>query len=73
MSVHSFLPPHAPRPQNIGMYGFHQDMEKTFIILIFTKNASFRSYGVICLPRIPSTTPEPQKTDTKGISGRLEF
>ena len=45
----------------------HSDTEKTFIIVIFAKNASFRSYGVICLPRMPLTTPEPQNTDTNGI------
>ena len=28
---------------------------KTFIIVIFAKNASFRSYNVICLPRMPPT------------------
>ena len=28
--------------------------------MIFAKNASFRNYGVICLPRIPLTTPEPR-------------
>ena len=37
------------------------------IIVIFAENASFRSYGVICLPRMPLTTPEPQNTDTNGI------
>ena len=30
------------------------------IIVIFAENASFRSYGVICLPRMPLTTSEPQ-------------
>ena len=30
----------------------HRDTEKTFIIVIFAKNASFRSYGVICLPQM---------------------
>ena len=34
----------------------HRDTGKTFIILIFAKNASFRSYGVISLPPIPPTT-----------------
>ena len=32
---------------------------------MFAENASFRSYGVICLPRL--TTPERQNTDTNGI------
>ena len=45
----------------------HRKTEKTFIIVIFAKNASFRSYGVICLPRMPLTTPEPQNTDNNGI------
>ena len=63
VSVRSFLPPRASRPRNIGT----QRHGKTFIIVIFAKNASFRSYGVICLPRMPLTTPEPQNTDTNGI------
>ena len=37
------------------------------LIVIFAKNASFRSYGVICLPPTPTTTLKPQTTDTKGI------
>ena len=68
VSVLSFMPPHASRLRNIGTYGFTATRKN----LIFTKNVSFRSEGVICLPRMPPTTPEPQKTDTKGISGRLE-
>ena len=60
VSVRSFLPPRASRPRNIGTYMFHRDTENTFIIVIFAKNISFRSYGVICLPRMPLTTPEPQ-------------
>ena len=35
--------------------------------MIFAKNASFKSYGVICLPQMPLTTPEPQNMDTNGI------
>ena len=46
----------------------HHDTENTFVIVIFTKNASFRSYDVICLPMKPPTTLKPQTTDTKGIS-----
>ena len=52
MSVRSFLPPRASRPRNIGnvgTYGFTVK-RKTFTILIFTKNSSFRNYGVVCLP-----------------------
>ena len=41
----------------IGTYILVQrDSDKNFIILIFDKNASFRSYGVICLPRMPPIT-----------------
>ena len=67
VSVRSFLPPRAFRPRNICTYVFTATRKKTFIIVIFDKNASFRSYGVICLPRMPLTTPEPQNTDTNGI------
>ena len=31
------------------------------IIVIFVENALFKSYGTIFLPRMPLTTPEPQK------------
>ena len=37
---------------------------KTFIIVIFAKNAWFRSYDIICLPPMPPTTLKPQTTDT---------
>ena len=83
VSVRSFLPPCTYRSRNIGMYVWvhrdkgkyryvqyvwvHRDKGKTFIILIIAKNASFRSYGVICLPPMPPTTLRPQMTDTKGI------
>ena len=67
VSVRSFLPPRASRPRNIGTYVFTATRKKTFIIVIFAKNASFSSYGVICLPLMPLTTPEPQNTDTNGI------
>ena len=69
VSVCSFLPPRASRPQNIGTYVFTAP-RKTFIYIIivnFVENASFRSYGIICLPQVPLTTPEPQNTDTNGI------
>ena len=65
--VCGFLPPRASRPQNIGTYVFTAT-RKTFIIVIFAKNALFRSYGVICLPPMPPTTLNPQTTNTKGIS-----
>ena len=58
-SVRSFLPPRASRPQNIGTCIYvrvHRDTGKLLydyiIIVIFAKNASFRSHGSICLPRI---------------------
>ena len=43
---------HLYRPRNIGS----SRHGKTFIIVIFAKNAWFRSYGVICLPRMPPIT-----------------
>ena len=57
VSVRSFLPPRVSRSRNIDAC-VHRDTEKTFIIVIFAKNASFGSYGVRCH----------QTTDTKGIS-----
>ena len=62
-SVHSFLPPSVPRPRNIGTYMFTATRKTILyiIIVIFAENASFRSCGVICLPRIPLATPQPQK------------
>ena len=39
------------------------------IIVIFAENALFRSYGIICLPRMPLTTPEPQNMDTNATWG----
>ena len=83
----SFLPPRACRSQNIGTNRFTaMYIEKNVIIVVFAKNASFKSYGVvvfaknasfksygvICMPQMPPTTLNPQKTDTKGISGRLK-
>ena len=66
VSVCSFLPPRASRPRNnIGTYVFIATRKKTFIIVIFAKNASFRSYGVICLPPMPPTTLKSQTTDTR--------
>ena len=71
MFVRSFLPPRACRSQNIGTNGFTATQNFFYITMVFAKNASFISYGVICLPRMPPTTLKPQKTDTKGISGCL--
>ena len=64
VSVHSFLPPRASRYRCVRVHG---NTGKSFIIVIFAQNASFRSKGVICLPRIPLTTPEPLNMDTNGI------
>ena len=40
------------------------------VFVVFAENASFRSYGLICLPRMLLTAPEPQNTDTNGIHAR---
>ena len=65
VSVRSFLPPRASRPRNMGTYVFTVTQKTLLyiriIIVIFVENASFRSYGVICLPRMSLSTPEPQK------------
>ena len=45
----------------------HVHLDRDVRIHRGTENASFGSYGVICLPRMPLTTPEPQNTDTNGI------
>ena len=67
--VRSFLPPRSSRPRNIGTYVFTATRKTRLyiIIVIFAENASFRSYGFICLPRMPLTTSEPQNTDTNGF------
>ena len=39
VSVRSFLPPHVSRPRNIGTYVFTVTRKKTFIFVIFAKNA----------------------------------
>ena len=61
VSVRSFLPPRASRRRKYRYVRVHRDTEKTFMIMIFTKSASFRSYGVICLPPMPPTTLKPQR------------
>ena len=73
VSVRSFLPPRASRPRNIGTYVFTVTRKTLLYIIIvnFAENASFRSYGIICLPRMPLSTPEPQNTDTNGIHATL--
>ena len=60
VSVRSFLPPRASRSRNIGTYVFVATRKKTFMIVIFAKNATFRSY--ICLPPMPPTTLKPKTT-----------
>ena len=42
---------------------YGNDFEKSDI----AKNASFKSYGVIYLPRMPPTRPESQNMDTNGF------
>ena len=42
-------------PEIIRYVRVHRDTENTFIIVIFAKYAWFRSYGVICLLRMPTT------------------
>ena len=65
VSVHSFLPPRASRPRNIGTY-VTCSLEKN---LIFAKNTLFRSYIQCHLlaSNATLTTPETQNTDTNGI------
>ena len=71
MFVHSFLPPHV---DSIGTNGFTATHKNFYNrVFVVAKNASFRSYGIICLPRMPPTTLKPQETDTEGISRRLEI
>ena len=69
LPVHSFLPPRASRSRNIGTYAFTATRKTLLYIIIvdFAENASFRSYSVICLPRMPLTTPESQNMDNNGI------
>ena len=78
VSVRSFLPSRASRPRNIDTYNYIRvlrDTENSFIIIIIILNRDFllkmlrseATAGVICLPRMPLTTPEPQNTDTNGI------
>ena len=67
--VRSFLPPRASRPRNNYRYvRVHRDTEKFIIInnRDFREKCSvqIRSYGVICLLRMPLTTPEPKNTDS---------
>ena len=42
----------------------HRDIQ--LMLVHFVKNSWFRSYGVICLHRMPPTTLKPQTTETKG-------
>ena len=63
--VRSFLPPRASRPRRTCSPRHGKLLY--IIIVIFAENASFRSYGVICLPQMPRTTTEPQNTPNNGI------
>ena len=40
----------------------HRNIEKVFIMVVFAKNALFKSYGIISLPQMPPTTLTPQKS-----------
>ena len=68
VSVRSFLPPCTSRPRNIGTYVFTATRENFYNRDFRPKKSWFRSYCIICLPRMPPTTLKPQTTDTKGIS-----
>ena len=55
------LPALASRPRNIGKLTYvftaaRKTLLYIIIVILFAENASFRSYGVICLPRMPLTT-----------------
>ena len=51
-----FLPPRASRPRRTYSPRHGKLFYNYIIIVIFAENASFRTYGVICLPRMPLTT-----------------
>ena len=70
MSVRSFLPPHASRPQNkvLTCLQRHEKLLFFFIIVILAQNASFTcQLRRHLLASMPLTTPKPQNTDTNGI------
>ena len=37
VSLHSFLPPHKSRPQNIGTYGFTATRKNPYLFVVFAK------------------------------------
>ena len=49
--VRSNLPPHTLESQKRDTNGFIATQEPFLIFADFAKNASFKSYGVICSPR----------------------
>ena len=49
--VHSKLPPHTLESLNRDTNDFSSNTAIVFNFADFPKNASFKSYGVICLPR----------------------
>ena len=49
--VHSYLPPHTLESQKRDTNGFCAIRGSFKFFADFPKNASFKSYGVICLPR----------------------
>ena len=51
MCVHSYLPPHTLESQIRDTNGFCAIQGSFLIFFDFPKNASFKSYGVICLPQ----------------------
>ena len=72
LSVRSFLPPRVRRSQYIGTNWFTAT-QKNLIIVVF---ASFRSYGVICLPRMSPTTLTPKdayQRDQRKVGNTLIF
>ena len=54
--VRSFLPPRASRPRCTYSPRHRKLFYIIIIIVIFAENASFRSNGVICMPRMPLTS-----------------
>ena len=51
MCVHSYLPPHTLESQKRDTNGILRNTGIVLNFADFPKNASFKSYGVTCLPR----------------------
>ena len=51
MCVHSYLPPHTRNHKTEIPTGSYSNTVIVLNFANFSKNASFKSYGVICLPR----------------------